>query len=175
MTDTFGLDNTWTPVSVADPRVVRAIELAWREAALLDAKDYRAWQDLYADDAVYVIPIDREAEDFEQRLNMVFDDKRMRALRVDRMTQGYAIAVVDAAATVRTVSRFVPIHVGETAVALRAAQVLVAYKRGEHQLWAADVDYTIRLGTSPDKDRFVRKVIRLVDADAAVPAAGFLL
>jgi 3-phenylpropionate/cinnamic acid dioxygenase small subunit len=164
-----------TDVPTSDSRVSRAIDLVWREAELLDRKRYADWQELYADDATYVIPIDRDAEDFEDILNMVFDDKRMRAMRVTRMTEGYAIAAVDAATTVRTVSRFVPAEVSDTHVQLRAAQVLVAFKRGRHDLWAADVDYTIRLGALGAQDRLVRKVIRLVDSADAVPAAGFLL
>lgn len=161
--------------SVTDPRVIRAIELIWREATVLDAKDYETWQTLYSDDAVYVIPIDRNAESFDDILNMVYDDARMRRLRVARMTEGFAIAAVDAATTVRTVSRFVPTTVSDDEVSLRAAQVLVAYKRGSHDLWAGDVDHVIRLGATSAEDRIVRKVVRLVDADDAVPAAGFLL
>ena len=51
------------------------------------------------------MPIDPETEDFAGTLNMVYDDARMRRMRVNRMTEGYAIAAVDAARTVRTVSR----------------------------------------------------------------------
>ncbi|RRO17952.1 hypothetical protein EIL87_06685 [Saccharopolyspora rhizosphaerae] len=160
------------PTTLGDVRVTRAVELVWREADLLDRKDYATWQELYADHGIYVIPIDRDAEEFDDVLNMVYDDKRMRRLRVNRMTEGYAIAAVDAATTVRTVSRFVPTAVSDTEVSLRAAQVLVAYKRGTHDLWAADVDYTIRLGTP---DTIARKVVRLVNSEDAVPAAGFLL
>lgn len=162
-------------VAIDDPRARRAIELVWREADLLDRKEYDAWQTLYADDAVYVIPIERDAESFDDILNMVYDDQRMRAMRVTRMTEGHAIAAVDAAVTVRTVSRFVVTGVEDSVVSLRAAQVLVAYKRGSHDLWAGDVDYRIRLGADRADDRLVRKVVRLVDADAATPAAGFLL
>ncbi|RSN13557.1 hypothetical protein DMC63_26630 [Streptomyces sp. WAC 05977] len=161
--------------TLTDPRVVRAIELAWREAALLDAKDYEAWQRLYAEDGMYIIPIDRDAEDFDDVLNMVHDDARMRGLRVRRMTEGYALAAVDSAITVRTVSRFIPADVDDRSVTLRAAQIIVACKRGRHDLWAADVDYVVSLGASGDDDRFARKVVRLVNADEAVPAAGFLL
>ncbi|EMD24507.1 aromatic-ring-hydroxylating dioxygenase subunit beta [Amycolatopsis azurea] len=161
--------------TLTDARVVRAIELIWREAALLDAKDYEAWQRLYTEDALYVIPIDRDAEDFDDVLNMVHDDARMRALRVRRMTEGYAIAAVDSAITVRTVSRFVPADVGDGSVSIKASQIIVAYKRGRHDLWAADVDYVVRLGAGGEEDRLARKVVRLVDADEAVPAAGFLL
>lgn len=162
-------------ISLADPRLQRAIELIWREAAILDAKDYSAWQALYTDDAQYIVPIERDADDFDDVLNMVYDDARMRQLRVARMTEGYALAAVDAATTVRTVSRFVATSVAEEQIALRAAQILVAYKRGRHDLWAGEVDYLVRFGATPEQDRIARKVIRLIDADAAVPAAGFLL
>jgi len=156
-----------------DPRVARAIDLVWREAELLDRKEYAAWNDLFTDDGVYVVPIDQDTEDFAGTLNMVYDDARMRRMRVARMTEGYAIAAVDAARTVRTVSRFVPESVSDTEVVLRAAQVLVAYKRGRHDIWAADLMHLIHL--TETGDRIALKVVRLVDSEDAVPSAGFLL
>jgi 3-phenylpropionate/cinnamic acid dioxygenase small subunit len=165
-----------TQLSTMDSRVARAIDLIWREAELLDRKEYVTWNGLFADDGFYVIPIDPDTEDFAGSLNMVYDDARMRRLRVDRMTEGYAIAAVDAARTVRTVSRFVPESVSDSEVVLRSAQILVAYKRGDHDIWAADIVHRIRLSADgPEDDRIVLKVIRLVDSEEAVPAAGFLL
>jgi len=161
--------------SLTDVRVLRAIELTWREADLLDRKDYHGWNALYAEDGIYVIPVDTATDDFDNHLNMVYDDARMRAMRVTRLTEGYALSAVDAATTVRTVSRFVPLAVDDELVSLRAGQVLVAYKRGNFDLWAADVEYAIRLGASPDSDVIARKVVRLVNAADIVPASGFLL
>ena len=175
MPDSTTYQSQSPSLNLADGRVGRAIELIWREAALLDAKEYETWEGLYADDGIYVIPIDRTAESFDDILNIVYDDARMRRLRVERMTQGHSLAAVDAANTVRTVSRFVPLSVTDETVSLKAGQILVAYKHGTHRLWAADNDYTVRLGPSADEDRIVRKVVRLVDSDEAVPAAGFLL
>ncbi|MFD5824185.1 aromatic-ring-hydroxylating dioxygenase subunit beta [Lentzea sp. NPDC060358] len=164
------------PISTTDPRVVRAVELVWREAELLDRKAYVDWNALYAGDGIYVIPVDPSTEDFAGTLNMVYDDARMRQMRVTRMIEGYAIAAVDAARTLRTVTGFVPRSVTDDQVELRSAQVLVAYKRGHHDLWAADLVHTIRLSPDgPGADRIVRKVVRLVDSEDAVPAAGFLL
>lgn len=164
---------TETPVALSDPRIVRAIELIWHEADLLDRKNYDAWKQLYASDALYVIPVDAETEDFANTLNMVYDDAGMRDLRVQRMTEGYAIAAVDAARTVRTISRFVPVSVSDTEVTLRSAQVLIAFKRGTHDIWAGEVTHKIRLADSGDL--VASKVIRLIDSEDAVPAAGFLL
>lgn len=177
MTETV-TSTTVTPVPIAttDPRVARAIELIWREAELLDTKAYESWDALYTADGFYVIPIDPEAERFDDILNMVYDDARMRRMRVARMTEGYAIAAVDAARTVRTVSRFVPQSVSDDEVVVRSAQILVAYKRERHDLWAADLVHRIRLSPDgPTGDRIVQKIVRLVDSESAVPAAGFLL
>ncbi|MFI5662325.1 aromatic-ring-hydroxylating dioxygenase subunit beta [Streptomyces sp. NPDC051684] len=172
MTDTLATSAEGL-LGLSDPRVLRAISLVWHEADLLDRRQYERWQELYTDDAHYVIPIDPDTEDFSGTLNMVYDDARMRRMRVTRMTEGYAIAAVDAARTVRTVSRFVPEEVDDTEVTLRSAQVLVAYKRGRHDLWAGEVTHRVRL--SEDGDRIALKVVRLVDSEDAVPAAGFLL
>jgi 3-phenylpropionate/cinnamic acid dioxygenase small subunit len=162
--------------SLTDERIVRAIELIWREADLLDRKEYLTWKELYAADGHYIVPIDPETEDFDNTLNMIYDDARMRDMRVTRMTEGFAIAAVDAARTVRTVSRFVPSSVDDEQVVIRSAQVLIAYKRARYDIWAAEVEHRVRLSAGgPDGDRIVRKVIRLVDSEGAPPAAGFLL
>ncbi|WP_083954792.1 MULTISPECIES: aromatic-ring-hydroxylating dioxygenase subunit beta [unclassified Rhodococcus (in: high G+C Gram-positive bacteria)] len=162
-------------VPTTDERVVRGLDLIAREAELLDHKNYEGWQGLYTEDAHYVIPIDPDATDFDNTLNMVYDDARMRRLRVARMTEGYAIAAVDSAKTVRTIGRVVPGMVTDDALELRVAQTLIAYKRGRHDIWSANVDFVIALGASPAQDRIERKVVRLIDGKDAVPAAGFLL
>jgi 3-phenylpropionate/cinnamic acid dioxygenase small subunit len=172
MTETLATP-THPATELTDPRVVRAIQLIWHEADLLDHKQYEQWQDLYTQDGLYVIPIDAGTEDYANTLNMVYDDARMRQMRVTRMTEGYAIAAVDAARTIRTVSRFVAENVTDEEVTLRSAQVVVAYKRGRHDLWAGEVTHRIRLAA--DGDRIVLKVVRLVDSEDAVPASGFLL
>ncbi|GAA1019355.1 MULTISPECIES: aromatic-ring-hydroxylating dioxygenase subunit beta [Amycolatopsis] len=160
-------------IPVTDPRVARAVELVNREAELLDRTEYHGWEKLFTEDGIYVIPIDRDTDDFAGSLNMVYDDARMRQMRIARMTEGYALAAVDSARTVRTVSRFVPESVSDNEVVLRSAQILVAYKRGNHDLWAADLVHRIQL--SPEGARIALKVVRLVNSDEAVPAAGFLL
>lgn len=168
-------DTAVETLSIADTRVVRAIELIWREADLLDRKQYEAWKGLYSEDGLYVVPIDSTGDDFDNRLNMIYDDARMRDMRVVRMTEGYAIAAVDAATTTRTVSRFVVESAEDNEIHIRASQIVVAFKRGKHDLWAGDVEYRVRLGADSSADRIALKVIRLVDSEDAVPAAGFLL
>lgn len=157
----------------SDTRVLRAIQLVWQEAALLDAKDYKAWEALYTDDAYYVVPIDPDTEDFASSLNMVYDDKRMRRLRVERMLQGYSPSAVAAARTVRIVSRFTVDHVDGNRVTVKSAQILNAFKRDEFSTIGAELTHEIAL--ADDGDKIALKVARLIDSEDAVSASGFLL
>jgi 3-phenylpropionate/cinnamic acid dioxygenase small subunit len=165
MTDVLGF---------SDPRVLRAIELIWREAALLDAKDYLAWESMYTDDARYVVPIDPDTEDFESSLNMVYDDKRMRRLRVERMLQGYSPSAVAAARTVRVVSRFTVESVDDHTVTLKSAQILSAFKRDTFSTIGAELTHQVCLADD-GADKIALKVARLIDSQDAVGAFGFLL
>lgn len=156
-----------------DPRVLRAIELVWREAALLDDKDYPAWEELFTDEGFYVIPIDPDTTDFASSLNMIYDDKRLRNLRVGRMMQGYAPSAVAAARTIRVVSRFTVEEVSDTRVVLRSGQLLSAFKRSAFQTIGAELTHTIVLDAAGDK--IAEKVARLINSEDAVNAAGFLI
>ncbi len=160
-------------LSFTDPRVLRAIQLVWQEAATLDAKDYRTWESMYTGDALYVIPIDPDTDDFESSLNMVYDDARMRRLRVERMMQGYASSAVAAARTVRIVSRFTVDEVSDTSVTLRSAQILNAFKRDRFSTIGAEMTHKVTL--DDDGDKIALKVARLIDSEDAVSASGYLL
>src|SRR5699024_7389967 len=120
-----------TNANFQDQRVLRAIELVWREAALLDAQYYPTWEELFTVAGVYVVPIDPGNPNYATSLNMIYDDMRMRLMRVVRMIQGYAPAAVAAARTAHTVSIFVVMVVSDTEVTLRSAHILSAYKRNE--------------------------------------------
>ncbi|UOT03383.1 hypothetical protein MPY17_31280 [Rhodococcus opacus] len=158
---------------LSDTRVLQAIELIWHEAALLDAKDYQAWDALWTDEGRYVIPIDPDTDDFDGSLNMVNDDTRMRRMRIERLTSGYSMSALAAARTVRTVSRFTVEERTEDSITVRSAQILVGFKRDDQQTLAADVTHRIRYTESGP--RLDLKVIRLVNSQAAVNASGYLL
>ncbi|MFC8661984.1 aromatic-ring-hydroxylating dioxygenase subunit beta [Streptomyces sp. NPDC057199] len=162
-----------TQLYLGDARIAAAIQLVWREAHLLDRKQYEEWDRLWAPDGRYVIPIDPDAEDHASSLNMVYDDDRMRRMRIERLTAGYSISAAAAARTVRTLSRFVLQHRDGETVELSSAQVLVGYRREETFVLGADVTHRIRLdGPEP---LIQEKVVRLINSEDAVNAFGFLL
>ncbi len=156
-----------------DTRLGQAIELIWKEAALLDGKQYQEWLPLWDEAGKYGVPIDRETKDFDQVLNYVYDDDNMRQLRVQRLTAGYAVSAVDSARTVRTVSRFTLVNASEHEVEVNSAQVLVAYKRDVHTVFAADLTHRIRF--DGDYPRITQKVVRLLNSTDTLNGVGFLL
>jgi 3-phenylpropionate/cinnamic acid dioxygenase small subunit len=164
--------HTPTPATMAD-----SIELIWREASLLDAKQYDQWLGLWDKSGMYIVPVDTSAEHFEDTVNFVYDDHEMRTKRVERMMAAQAPSVADSARTVRSVSRFALLaqvadgNVKRTSV--RAAQVLIAYKRGVTTIFAADVTYTLQF--SNGVGQILEKIVRLVDSTDALNSIGFFL
>lgn len=164
-----------TKISGTDSKTLwPAIEFIWQEAMLLDRKQYAQWLELWEPSGLYIVPIDADAVEFEDKLNYVYDDHRMRQLRVDRMMAGTAGSVIDAASTVRTLSRFVRLpSKDEGVIEVSAAQILIAYKRATTTIFAANVTYAIRM--DKPEPRIERKIVRLINSEDALSSIGFFL
>lgn len=167
------MTNTEIPGADMTTPFGRAIAFIWREAELLDSKDYEAWGALWTEGGHYVVPIDPDTEDFASQLNYAYDDARMRRLRIERFTSGYSMSAVDSARTIRTVSRFALVGIEDDIVEVRSAQLLAAHKRGATTLFAANLSHRIRL--SAQGDLLEQKVVRLINSQEALNALGFLL
>ncbi|MDT4816395.1 Ring hydroxylating beta subunit [compost metagenome] len=153
--------------------LAQAIEFIWREAELLDRKAYAEWSALWSETGIYVVPIDPDSDDFAASLNYAYDDARMRALRIERLSAGHSPSAVDAAKTVRTVSRFRLVEAAGELVEVNSAQLLYAYKRGVHTPFVAELNHRIRFAAGGA--RLERKVVRLINSTDALAALGFLL
>lgn len=153
--------------------LAKAIAFIWNEAELLDKKDYAAWSSLRSEDGYDVMPIDHDATDFAAQLNYAYDNARMRAMRIERLSSGLSVSADDAATTVRTVSRFVPVHVTEDLVEVNSAQIVVGYQRQAHTLFVTNLSHRICFASGIPK--LEEKVVRLVNSGDALNAPDFLL
>lgn len=150
-----------------------AAEFIWREADLLDSLDYREWLQLWTEDGLYIVPIDRDAEDYAASLNVLYDNREMREARVKRLLSGFSMSSAPPARSVRTVSRFRVLESDGESLTLRAAQHLAEYKYDRTRLLAADVTY--RLVRRTGDLALDRKVVRLINSDDALFGIGYLL
>jgi 3-phenylpropionate/cinnamic acid dioxygenase small subunit len=150
-----------------------AIEFIWLEADLLDSQDYAEWLALWSETGHYIIPIERDTDDFAAQLNVVYDDHVMRRARVQRLTGGLSMSAAPSARTARTVSRFRLLKETQGEFVVRCAQHLVEYKYERTRTLAADVTY--HLVRMENKLLIDRKVVRLVNSDQALFGIGYLL
>lgn len=159
--------------AVAAPSMDEAIAFIWAEADMLDRLDYKKWLPLWTENGRYIIPTERDIQDFDDRLNIVNDDAIMRSARVKRLLSGFSMSSAPPARTVRTVSRFVPQTVEDGAITLRAAMILVEYKYERMRTMAADVVY--RIVATADGLKLDRKIVTLVNCDDYQHGIGYLL
>jgi len=150
-----------------------AITFLWQEADLLDRRAYDEWLDLWAEDGLYIIPIEKDVEDYATVLNYVFDDTQMRRMRVARLTSSQSMSAASAAETVRTVSRFVKTGAEKGVIRLRAAQHLAEYHRDKHRLMPATLDVELR--REDGEIKIVRKIVTLSSREDGIQGIGYLL
>jgi len=165
--------NKANELSHVVPSLSLASEFIWREAELLDRRRYDEWSRMWSPTGTYVVPIDPDTTDFAATLNYAYDDARMRAMRIERLTSGNAVSAVDAARTVRTISRFTEVGTSDDVIEVNSAQVLVAFKRGIPTLFASDLTHRLRF--TPEGIRLEQKVVRLINSADTLNALGFLL
>ena len=148
-------------------------EFMWREAEMLDNRNYSEWLDLWEEDGLYIVPIEREAEDYADVLNFAYDDANMRKMRVARLTSRFSMSATSSSITVRTTSRFVLKEQNNNEITIRAAQHLADYRRDKLQMIAADVEAVLR--QTDNGLKYVKKIVRLANSEDAISGFAYLL
>ncbi|WP_292965631.1 aromatic-ring-hydroxylating dioxygenase subunit beta [Novosphingobium sp. UBA1939] len=164
--------TTATLTATAAIGLDEAAAFIWAEGELLDRLAYKDWLPLWAG-GHYVIPIDRDASDPVDALNIAYDDATMREARVKRLLSGFSMSSAPPARTVRSASRFVVEDSAPGALTVRCAQILVEYKYGRTRTLAADVTY--RLVRTDAGLRMAGKTILLLNSDEDLFGIGYLL
>ena len=148
-------------------------EFLWLEADLLDQKDYEGWLDLWDEEGIYVIPIDRESGDHKARLNYAYDDAAMRRMRIRRLTSGESVSARSAGVTIRTVSRFRRLEDTEgSAIRVRCAQNLTEFRNAKSRSYVADVTFALRPVSG--SFRILEKEVLLGNSTDALAGITFL-
>jgi 3-phenylpropionate/cinnamic acid dioxygenase small subunit len=154
--------------------LAQAMEFIWAEADFLDRLDYKPWLNLWTGKGRYIVPTERDPEDYAEVLNIVYDNQTMREARVKRLLSGFSMSSAPPARTVRTVSRFVVTASDSGVMELRAAQMLAEYKYGHMRVLPADLRY--RLVRDADGALLLdEKIVTLINADDYQFSIGYLL
>jgi 3-phenylpropionate/cinnamic acid dioxygenase small subunit len=163
----------------------RYTEFLLDEAELLDARRLEEWTSLFADDAVYWMPMDPGQVTPGDGLNIIYDDRPRLLDRVSRLNSGLAFADEPHSATSHTLS---PVRLlegqraqeaaggrvpcpGEHAVSARC--VIGRARQGRTDTFHARVRWLLR--DSGDSLLIVMKRVDLLNAQDPLPVLTFLL
>jgi 3-phenylpropionate/cinnamic acid dioxygenase small subunit len=165
--------------------VSRYTEFLLDEAELLDARRLDEWTSLFADDAVYWLPMDPDQVTPGDGLNIIYDDRPRLLDRVSRLNSGLAFSDEPHSATSHTLSP-VRLLAGDRAREAAGGRVLLP---GEHAVAARCVIGRARQGRidtfhsrirwvlrdSGDSLLIILKRIDLLNAQDPLPVLTFLL
>lgn len=158
---------------VAEISLAEAMEFVWLEADLLDSAGYDEWLALWTPDGRYIVPIDPATTDFEETLNLAYDDAEIRKKRVERLTSGSSISASPVARTVRLLSRFRMMRSDAESCDIRCAQILTEFRRERERHYTADIHFHLK--RSAGGLRIDRKIVWLINSTAAPMGIGYIL
>jgi benzoate/toluate 1,2-dioxygenase subunit beta len=165
--------------------VSRSTEFLLDEAELLDERRLDEWTSLFADDAVYWLPMDPDQVTPGDGLNIIYDDRPRLLDRVSRLNSGLAFSDEPHSITSHTLSpaRILDgpraeaaaggrtLRPGEHAVAARC--VIGRSRQGRIDTFHARIRWVLR--DSGDSLLIVMKRIDLLNAKDPLPVLTFIL
>ena len=106
-------------ITILDVETAAAVHFAlsqflYREAALLDARDWNGWGKLFTPDGVYWVPATRDQVDSLDHVSLVNDNALLREIRLRRLQNGDAASLQASPASSHLVSNIVVAAADET-------------------------------------------------------------
>ena len=147
-------------------------QFLYHEARLLDTQQLEAWLDLFTDDAVYWVPLERDQKDAAETSSIIHDDRTLLGLRVQQARHPRAHARLPLARTVHQVSNIVVME--ESGEMLRVASTLglIEWRQEKQRVWGALVEHQLRRANGGF--RIARKRVDLVNSEAELDGIAIL-
>jgi 3-phenylpropionate/cinnamic acid dioxygenase small subunit len=151
---------------------VDVAQFLYHEARLLDTGQLEAWLDLFTDDAVYWVPLERDQQEAAETSSLIHDDRTLLALRVKQARHPRAHARLPLARTVHNVGNVTVLE--ETDGELRVASTLqlVEWRNERQRVWGALVEH--RLRRTAEGYRIAHKRIDLVNSEGELDGIAIL-
>jgi len=154
-------------------RLAEVTQFIYREARLQDDHQYRDWEALWSDDAVYWVPANGEDIDPEQKMSIIYDNRSRIALRVAQFYTGKRYTQEPRSRLRRVVSNVeITGEEGDCLVVIANALTFETAGRGD-VLWASKNEY--RLRKVHGEWKMARKKVVLTNNHNALYTMSFLI
>lgn len=142
------------------------------EADMLDHKEYQDWLKLWSPTGLYIVPVDANATDYQNALNVAYDDAHMRQLRVERLEGGEAVSTATALPTVRMISAIRVLSEFDAGIEVRCSYCLYENKAGDLRPYPAQAEFVL----VPHGDAFLieKKVVKLLRASQFLATISYI-
>jgi 3-phenylpropionate/cinnamic acid dioxygenase small subunit len=121
-----------------------AEDFLYREARLLDERQYSRWLEMFSPDGTYWIPANHEQTDPAREISLVFDDARRLRDRIARLGSGLAHAQNPPSRTKRLISN---VEIDETdaeTTMVISAFILYELRRGKERVFAGRYEHGLK-------------------------------
>ncbi len=159
----------------ADIQAAYLIDMVYREARLLDARDFDAWNALFSDDAYYWVPLEHDQPDGINHTSHLYEDKLLRDLRIQRLKSPRAFSQMP-------ISRSHHLLQQPSVESLDAAANHFCTRTEFHYSEARGDEMLILVGTAfhhfsveAGALRFTLKRVNLLNCDAALPSVQLFI
>ncbi|PPJ17446.1 aromatic-ring-hydroxylating dioxygenase subunit beta [Nocardia nova] len=156
------------PLPVPDPEIEAFLYL---EARLADEARYSEWEALWADDALYWVPM-RPEDDPAVNLAYIHDNRRRIKSRVAQLNTGHRHSQTPPSVMRRILSNMEVADESDGVVTVASNFALFEY-RYTQRIWAGRVVHRIR--RTDEGLRLVAKTVHLVNAAGPVETLAFLI
>ncbi|WP_322059612.1 aromatic-ring-hydroxylating dioxygenase subunit beta [Paraburkholderia sp. J63] len=148
-------------------------DFAYREARLLDEKQFDAWYELFAEDGLYWIPLAPDQRDGLNHASLMYEDRLLLKLRIERLKQPRAFSQQPESRCQHVLQRPEIESAGAEGYRLRTP-FFYAEARGDEQLVFTGVvrHYLVEEGGAL---RIREKRIDLLNCDAALPSVQLFM
>jgi len=144
----------------------------YHEARLLDSGRLEEWLDLFADDATYWVPLEREQKDPLETSSIIHDDKTLLGLRVKQARHPRAHARLPLARTVHHVGNVMVVSDTKDEVTVASTLTLTEFRNEKQRVWGALVEH--RLRRENGSYRIARKRVDLVNSEGELDGIAIL-
>jgi 3-phenylpropionate/cinnamic acid dioxygenase small subunit len=151
---------------------VNAEQFLFHEARLLDAGELEAWLELFAEDATYWVPLEREQKDPMETSSLIYDDRTLLELRVKQARHPRAHARLPLARTVHQVGNIAVLAESANETRVASTLTLIEWRNEKQRVWGALVEH--RLRRSGESWKIAAKRIDLVNSEAELEGIAIL-
>lgn len=148
-------------------------EFLYHEARLLDQQRYEEWLELFAEDAIYWLPLEQGQKDPFGTSSIIHDDRTLLGLRVKQLRHPRAHARVPLARTVHQIGNVMVENDSAEELVVASTLSVMEFRNEKQRLYAALVEH--RLRRNKGSFHIARKRVDLVNSEGELDGISILL